>query len=50
MTVGFSHYGDPVTVAVPPASEVTDAGAIASSIKGVASAIGHAVSDIASNF
>jgi len=28
----------------------TDAGAIASSIKGVASAIGHAVSDIASNF
>ena len=50
VTVGFSHYGDPVTVAVPPASEVTDAGAIASSIKGVASAIGHAVSDIASNF
>jgi len=50
VTVGFSHYGDPVTVAVPPADEVTDAGAIASSIKGAAKAISHAVSAFASNF
>ena len=50
VTVAFSHYGDPVKVTIPPASEVTDAGALASSIKSAASAIGHAVSDFASKF
>jgi hypothetical protein len=47
VTVAFSHYGDPVKVGVPPASQVVDASAVTSSMAGVASAIRDAVSDIA---
>lgn len=47
VTVGFSHYGEPVNVTVPPASQVTDASGVVSSISGIASEIGHAFSAIA---
>jgi hypothetical protein len=50
VTVGFSHYGDPVTVTVPPASQVTDVSRVVSSILGVVSEIGHAFSGIAASF
>jgi len=50
VTVGFSHYGAPVSVTVPPADQVTDVSAIVSSLKGVISQIGHVVSGLASHF
>jgi hypothetical protein len=50
VTVDFSHYGDPVTVAVPPASQVTDVNRVVSSLSGIASRIGHAFSGIAASF
>jgi hypothetical protein len=50
VTVGFSHYGDPVRVTVPPASQVTDVGAIVSSVRGMVSGISHAFSDMAAAF
>jgi hypothetical protein len=49
VTVGLSHYGDPVSVAVPPASEVTDLNAIASSLKGMVDQLGGTLSGIASH-
>jgi hypothetical protein len=39
-----------VVVAVPPASRTTDVSSIVSSVRGVVSDIGHAVSSIASKF
>jgi hypothetical protein len=48
VTVGFSHYGAPVSVTVPPANQTTDVGAIVSSIQGVMSQIGHDFSGLAS--
>lgn len=50
VTVGFSHYNQPVAVAVPPASQVTDVGGIVASVKGAVSSFRHAVSSIASSF
>ena len=50
VTVGFDHYNAPVAVAVPPASRTTDVSSIVSSLRGMASDIGHAVSDIAAKF
>ena len=49
VTVGFSHYNEPVTVAVPPASQVTDVSSIVSSIKGAVADINKAVSSFASH-
>jgi hypothetical protein len=49
ITVGLSHYGDPVAVNVPPASAVTDLGAIGSSVKGILSQLGGTLSGIASH-
>jgi len=48
VTVGFSHYGAPVTVSVPPASEVTDVNAVVRSVTGLAEGVRHAVSALAS--
>jgi len=50
VTVGFSHYGDPVTVTVPPADQVTDVSSVVSSIKGAVSEFSHAVSGLVSKF
>ncbi len=50
VTVGFSHYNQPVTVTVPPASQVTDANGIVSTVKGAVSDLRHAVSSFASHF
>jgi len=50
VTVGFSHYNQPVTVTAPPPSQVTDANAVVSSIQGAVSGIRHAVSSLASRF
>ncbi len=49
LTVGLSHYGEPVSVSVPSASDVTDLNSIASSLKGMASQLGGALSGIASH-
>jgi hypothetical protein len=48
LTIGLSHYGDPVSVAVPPASQVTNLNAIASSLKGMFAQLGGTLSGIAS--
>jgi len=50
VTVGFAHYGAPVSVIVPPASQTTDVNNIVSSVKGVVSAVEHAFSGLASKF
>ena len=50
MTVGFSHYGEPVNVTVPPASQVTDVSGVVSSISGIVSEVGHALSGIVARF
>lgn len=50
VTVGFDHYNAPVVVAVPPASRTTDVSSIVSSVRGMVSDIGHAVSSITSKF
>jgi hypothetical protein len=50
VTVGFSQYNAPVTVTVPPASQTTDVNAIAHSVQGVFSGIGHAMSSFAARF
>ena len=50
VTVGFSNYGAPVNVAVPPASQVTDVSAIVSSVQGVLSQVRHAFSGLAAKF
>jgi hypothetical protein len=49
LTVGLSHYGEPVAVSVPPASDVTNLGDIASSLKGVISQLGGTLSGLASH-
>ncbi len=49
VTIGLSHYGAPVSVSVPPASEVTNLNSIASSLKGMVSQLGGALSGIASH-
>jgi hypothetical protein len=49
LTIGLSRYGAPVAVGVPPASEVTNLGSIASSLKGLESQLGGALSGIASH-
>ena len=49
LTVGLSHYGDPVAVSVPPASDVTNLNSIASSLRGLGSQLGGALSGIASH-
>jgi hypothetical protein len=55
VTVGFTGYGRPVSISVPPASQVTDLNSIISSLKGTigslkgaAGVLGHTVSDIIS--
>lgn len=50
VTVGFSHYNQPVAVTVPAASQVTDVGAIVSSVKGAVSDLRHAVSKVIADF
>jgi hypothetical protein len=49
VTVGFSHYNEPVTVTVPPASQVTDVSGIVSSVTGAVADIRRAVSSFVSN-
>jgi hypothetical protein len=49
LTIGLSRYGAPVAVGVPPASEVTDLGSIASSLKGIVNQLGGTLSGIASH-
>lgn len=49
LTFGLSNYGEPVSVSVPPASDVTDLNAIASSLKGMATQLGGALSGLASH-
>lgn len=44
VTVGLSHYGAPVHVTVPPASEVTDVSGVASSVAGGFGHLGKALS------
>jgi hypothetical protein len=50
VTVGFDQYNAPVNVVVPPASRTTDVSSIVTSLRGMASDIGHAVSSIAAKF
>ncbi len=49
VTVGLSHYGLPVSVSVPPASEVTNLNDLAPSLKGLASQLGGTLSGLASH-
>ncbi len=49
LTIGLSHYGAPVSVAVPPASQVTDLNSIASSLKGIVAQLGGTLSGVASH-
>jgi len=49
LTIGLSRYGAPVAVGVPPASEVTNLGSIASSLKGMVNQLGGTLSGIASH-
>ncbi len=49
LTIGLSHYGEPVSVSVPSPSDVTNLNSIASSLKGMASQLGGALSGIASH-
>ncbi len=49
VTVGLSHYGQPVDVSLPPASEVTNLNSIGSFLQGMASKFGGTVSAIASH-
>lgn len=49
LTIGLSHYGDPVSVSVPPASAVTNLNSIGSSLKGIVSQLGGTLSGIASH-
>jgi hypothetical protein len=48
LTVGFSRYGAPVSVTVPPPSDVTNLGGIMSSVKGGFSNMGRALGGMAS--
>ncbi len=48
LTVGFSRYGQPVSVAVPPASDVTNLNNIVSSARGAASRLGGALTALIS--
>lgn len=48
LTVGFSHYGAPVSASVPPPSDVTNLGGIMSSVKGGFSNVGRALGGMAS--
>ena len=48
ITVGFTHYGQPVSISVPPASEVTDLNGIIGSLKGTMGKVGSTVSDLIS--
>ena len=50
VTVGFDHYNAPVNVVTPPASRTTDVSSIVTSVRGMVSDIGHAVSSIAAKF
>ncbi len=49
LTVGLSHYGQPVSVSVPPASAVTNLNDLGSSLKGMASKLGGTLSAVASH-
>ncbi len=49
VTVGFSHYDQPVTVTVPPPSQVTDVNGVVSAITGAVSAVRHAVSSLSAS-
>ena len=50
VTVGFSHYNQPVAITVPPASDTTDVNSIVHSLRGDLSSFAHAVSGIAAKF
>ena len=50
VTVGFDDYNTPVNVVVPPASQTTDVSSIVTSVRGMVSDLGHAVSSITSKF
>jgi hypothetical protein len=47
VTLGLSHYGEPVSITVPPASDVTNLNGIFSSLHGAISRVGGAWSGIA---
>jgi len=48
LTIGLSHYGDPVSVGIPPASEVTNLNSVLPSLNRIISQLGGALSGIAS--
>jgi len=48
VTVGFSHYNEPVSVTVPPSSQTTDVNSVVHSLQGVVSGIRHDLSGIVS--
>jgi hypothetical protein len=47
LTVGFSHYGEPVAVTVPPAAQVTNVGSVRSLLPRDISRFGHDLSGLA---
>jgi len=47
VTVGLSHYGEPVSITVPPASGTTDLNRMFSAIHGTISKVGNALSGMA---
>jgi hypothetical protein len=48
VTVGFSHYGSPVNVSVPPSSEVTNLGGIMHTVQGAATKVSETISSLVS--
>jgi hypothetical protein len=48
VTVGFSHYGSPVHVSVPPSSEVTNLGGIMHTVQGAATKVSETISSLVS--
>ncbi len=47
LTVGFSHYGEPVAVSVPPSAQVTNLGSVLSLLPRDISRFGHDLSGLA---
>ena len=47
VTIGLSHYGEPVSITVPPASSTTDLHRMFSAIGGTITKVGGALAGIA---
>jgi hypothetical protein len=48
VTVGFSHYGAPVHVSVPPPSDVTNLGGVMHTVQGAATKVSETISGLVS--